>query len=167
MQGTEIAEGQPASVTADRLACAIDVSHTLDLNGLGRDDVEAGEEADAADVADERMAGERAERALHMRADASDVADEVHLLINALHFEGDGRRDRGAPNRCSRRRNCRVCDSRRASPGGSFSLTNSAESGCIAAHKALAQGIMSGSRSKVCDPHILPVRPNRRSLRQR
>jgi hypothetical protein len=39
----------------------------------------------------------------------------------------------GAPNRCSRRRNCRACDSRRASPGGSFSLTNNAEIGCIAA----------------------------------
>jgi hypothetical protein len=149
----------------DRRKRAISVEHRSRL--FVRDDVEAGEEADAADVADERMAGERAERALHMRADASDVADEVHLLINALHFEGDGRRDRGAPNRCSRRRNCRVCDSRRASPGGSFSLTNSAESGCIAADKALAQVIMSGSRSKVCDPHILPVRPNRRSLRQR
>jgi hypothetical protein len=34
VQGTEIAEGQPASVTADTLACAIDVSHTLDLEGL-------------------------------------------------------------------------------------------------------------------------------------
>jgi hypothetical protein len=36
VQGTEIAEGQPVNITADTLACAIDVSHTLDLEGLRR-----------------------------------------------------------------------------------------------------------------------------------
>jgi len=34
VQGTEIPDGQPASVAADTLACAIDVTHTLDLAGL-------------------------------------------------------------------------------------------------------------------------------------
>lgn len=34
VQGTEMPEGQPVSVPADTLACAIDVTHTLDLEGL-------------------------------------------------------------------------------------------------------------------------------------
>lgn len=34
MQGTEMPEGQPVSVPADTLACAIDVTRTLDLEGL-------------------------------------------------------------------------------------------------------------------------------------
>lgn len=50
-----------------------------------------GEEADAAHVADQRMVGERAERVLHMRADAPDMAEKVHLLVDARHLERDGR----------------------------------------------------------------------------
>jgi len=34
VQGAEMPEGQPANVAADTLACAIDVTHTLDLEGL-------------------------------------------------------------------------------------------------------------------------------------
>jgi hypothetical protein len=36
VQGAEIAEGQPVSIAADTLACAIDVSRTIDLDGLHR-----------------------------------------------------------------------------------------------------------------------------------
>ena len=36
VQGTEMSEGQPVNVAADRLACAIDVTRTLDLEGLRR-----------------------------------------------------------------------------------------------------------------------------------
>ena len=36
VQGTEITEGQPVSIVADTLACAIDVSRTMDLDGLRR-----------------------------------------------------------------------------------------------------------------------------------
>jgi hypothetical protein len=36
VQGTEVPERQPASVAADTLACAIDVTHTLDLEDLRR-----------------------------------------------------------------------------------------------------------------------------------
>jgi len=65
------------------------VEHRAGL--LVDDDVEAGEEADAAHVADQRMVGERAERVLHMRADAPDMAEKVHLLVDARHLERDGR----------------------------------------------------------------------------
>jgi hypothetical protein len=36
VQDIEIAEGQPVSIIADTLACAIDVSHRLDVEGLRR-----------------------------------------------------------------------------------------------------------------------------------
>lgn len=36
VQGADVADGQPASVAADTLACAFDVTHRLDLEGLRR-----------------------------------------------------------------------------------------------------------------------------------
>jgi hypothetical protein len=36
VQGAEIPEGQAVNIDADRLACAIDVTQTLDLDGLRR-----------------------------------------------------------------------------------------------------------------------------------
>ena len=64
------------------------------LAGLVGDQFDGGDQADAADLSDERMRSELAQPFLHVRADRTRIADKVALLdqleILQRHGRGDG-----------------------------------------------------------------------------
>ena len=99
------------------------------VGGLVPDQFDTGDQADAADFADQVAAPELAQPGLEAVLHAADMGADIGLAIDFLGLDPRPKRPRDGRNRCSRGRRCRSARSLRPWRPQIFSFTSRAEIG--------------------------------------